>query len=115
MKRTAGSAYTPPTTRLNRPIARKLDVVVQKVSGLCYNTGVMNPRIEINPNVCHGSPVVRGTRVLVSQILGALSGGDSDETVLEDYSSIASEDISAVFDFEGSLARKDHLPTGFSF
>ena len=29
----------------------------------------MNERIEINPNVCHGSPVIRGTRVLVSQIL----------------------------------------------
>ena len=40
---------------------------------------VLNDRIEINPEVCHGKPVVRGTRVLVSQILGALSGGDSIE------------------------------------
>ena len=51
----------------------------------------MNERIEINPNVCHGSPVIRGTRVLVSQILGALSGGDSVETVLEDYPSITAD------------------------
>ena len=59
----------------------------------------LNDRIEINPAVCHGKPVVRGTRVLVSQILGALSGGDSIEDVLADYPSISSEDLSAIFDF----------------
>ena len=82
--------------------------------GLWYNVAVMNERIEINPNVCHGSPVIRGTRVLVSQILGALSGGDSIETVLEDYPSITSEDISAVFDFAGSLARFEDTPYNFA-
>ena len=54
-------------------------------------------RIEINPAVCHGKPVVRGTRVMVSQVLGALSGGDSIEDVLVDYPSLSSEDLSAVF------------------
>ena len=44
-------------------------------------------RIEINPAVCHGKPVVRGTRIMVSQVLGALSGGDSIEDVLMDYPS----------------------------
>jgi hypothetical protein len=48
---------------------------------------MLNDRIEINPEVCHGKPVVRGTRVLVSQILGTLSGGDSIEDVLADYPS----------------------------
>ena len=78
-----------------------------------YNVNTMNERIEINPNVCHGNPVIRGTRVLVSQILGALSGGDSIEDVLEDYPSITSEDISAVFDFAGSLARFEDTPYNF--
>ena len=63
---------------------------------------VLNDRIEINPEVCHGKPVVRGTRVLVSQILGALSGGDSIEDVLADYPSISSEDLSAIFAFATS-------------
>ncbi len=75
--------------------------------GIWYNIGEMNSRIEINPNICHGSPVIRGTRVTVSQILGALSGGDTIEMVLEDYPSISSEDIAAVFDFAGlALKRK---------
>ena len=80
---------------------------------MCYNTSDTNERIEINPNVCHGRPVIKGTRVLVSQVLGALSGGDSIETVLEDYPSITSEDISAVFAFAGSLARFEDIPYNF--
>ena len=56
---------------------------------------VLNDRIEMNPAVCHGKPVVRGTRVLVSQILGALSGGDSIQDVLADYPSVSAEDLSA--------------------
>ena len=64
----------------------------------------MNPRLQINPTVCHGKPVIRGTRVLVSTILGALSGGDSIETVLEDYPSITAEDISAALEFASRLS-----------
>ena len=56
----------------------------------------LNDRIEINPAICHGRPVVRGTRVMVSQILGALSGGDTIEDVLADYPSLSAEDLSAV-------------------
>lgn len=54
--------------------------------------------------MCHGKPVIRGTRVLVSTILGALSGGDSVETVLEDYPSITAEDISAALEFASQLS-----------
>ena len=55
----------------------------------------MNERIQIEPRICHGKPVIRGTRVLVSTILGALSGGDSMEVVLEDYPGISKEDVAA--------------------
>ena len=61
----------------------------------------LTDKIEINPAICHGKPVVRGTRVMVSQILGALAGGDSIDEVLMDYPSITSEDLSGVFAFAG--------------
>ena len=64
----------------------------------------MNPRIQIRPTVCHGKPVVRGTRVLVSTVLGALSGGDSVATVLDDYPMITAEDIAAALEFASRLS-----------
>jgi uncharacterized protein (DUF433 family) len=64
----------------------------------------MNPRIQITPTVCHGKPVIRGTRVLVSTILGALSGGDTIEMVLQDYPSISADDVAAALEFAGRLS-----------
>jgi uncharacterized protein (DUF433 family) len=70
----------------------------------------MHDRIAINPNVCHGKPVIRGTRVLVANVLGALSGGDAIETVLEDYPNITREDVLAALAFGGELSRFQETP-----
>ncbi len=64
----------------------------------------MNSRLKIDPNVCHGKPVVSGTRVLVSTILGALGAGDSIEDILEDYPNITREDIEAALEFASQLS-----------
>jgi len=60
----------------------------------------MTEGVSIDPAVCHGKPVIKGTRVLVSTILGALAGGDSREVVASDYS-ITSEQIAAALQFAG--------------
>ena len=70
----------------------------------------MNDRIQIDSRVCHGKPVLRGTRVLVSTILGALGGGDSIEDVLADYPNITEEDIRAALAFAGELSRFEEAP-----
>jgi uncharacterized protein (DUF433 family) len=64
----------------------------------------MNSRLNIDPNVCHGKPVVRGSRVLVSTILGALGAGDSIDDILEDYPNITREDIDAALEFASQLS-----------
>jgi uncharacterized protein (DUF433 family) len=70
----------------------------------------MTDRISILPNVCHGKPVIRGTRVLVSNILGALAAGESTDDILRDYPSITREDIAAALTFASELARFEELP-----
>jgi uncharacterized protein (DUF433 family) len=70
----------------------------------------MNERISINPNICHGKPVIRGTRVLVSNILGALAGGDTLEEVLEDYPNVTREDLLAALEFASQLSRFEEAP-----
>lgn len=66
-------------------------------------------RIQIDPTICHGKPVIRGTRVPVSSILGALGAGDSIEMVLEDYPNLSLDDIKAAFTFAGRLADFDEI------
>ena len=70
----------------------------------------MESRISLSPNVCHGKPVIRGTRVLVASILGALAGGDSVEDILQDYPNITGEDVRAALSFAGQLSRYEETP-----
>lgn len=64
----------------------------------------MSPRIVIEPSICHGKPVIKGTRILVSTLLGALAGGNSIETLLEDYPPVTREDIAAALEFAKELS-----------
>ena len=56
-------------------------------------------RIEINPQVCSGKPVIRGTRVLVTSILSQLSAGESVEAVRQGYPELTDEDVRAAIEF----------------
>ena len=70
----------------------------------------MNRRIVINPKICHGKPVIRGTRVLVANIVGALAGGDAIEDILKDYPNLSRKDVLAALAFAGELSRFEETP-----
>jgi uncharacterized protein (DUF433 family) len=55
-------------------------------------------RIVLDPEVCHGKPVIRGTRVLVQVILGCLAGGDSVGEIAQEFG-IAPDDVRAAATF----------------
>ncbi len=50
-------------------------------------------RIQINPKICLGQPVVRGTRITISVILKLLASGRSVEDVIELYPELEVADI----------------------
>ncbi len=52
-------------------------------------------RIEINPKVMVGKPVIRGTRIPVAFIVGLLSAGYTDQEILDEYKRIGKQDIAA--------------------
>ena len=57
----------------------------------------------MDPAVCHGKPVVHGTRVLVANVVGAIAAGQSHAEILEDYPSLTDADITACLAFAGQL------------
>jgi len=52
-------------------------------------------RIEVDPNVMMGKPVIRGTRITVELILRKLAEGATESELLEDYTHLTPEDIRA--------------------
>lgn len=52
-------------------------------------------RIESDPEVMLGKPVIRGTRITVEILLEKLSGGASVEDLLSDYPRLEREDVLA--------------------
>lgn len=70
----------------------------------------MPERISIQPEVCHGKPVIRGTRTPVTVVLSALAGGDSPEDIQKDYD-LTYEDIRACLAFAcEELGRQVYYP-----
>ena len=64
----------------------------------------MNDKISINPKVCHGKPVIKNTRVLVSNILADLAAGQTFDEIIENYPNITKDDIRAALSFGSRLA-----------
>ena len=52
-------------------------------------------RIEQNPRVCNGKPVIKGTRIPVSVILEQIAQGESWDDLLKGYPELIKEDIKA--------------------
>ena len=52
-------------------------------------------RIEINPEIMGGKPVIRGTRVPVEIVLRKLGAGMSHEAIITDHPRLTPEDIRA--------------------
>lgn len=63
-------------------------------------------RISVDPDVCHGQPCVKGTRVMVWLVLNYLANGDSFEDILAAYPSLTREDIRACLAHAAESARE---------
>jgi uncharacterized protein (DUF433 family) len=59
----------------------------------------MSERIEINPRVCGGQPVIKGTRIPVSAILEQLADGESWDSILRGYPELTRADIQAALHY----------------
>jgi uncharacterized protein (DUF433 family) len=62
-------------------------------------------RITINPEVCHGKPVVRNLRYPVEMLLELLSSGMTIEDILADYEDLEREDLLAVLAYAAQLSQ----------
>lgn len=67
-------------------------------------------RISINPEVVHGRPAIRDTRMRVSDVLALLAAGADEAEILADYPYLAAEDIRACLEYAAFQADHSILP-----
>lgn len=61
-------------------------------------------RIVVDPDVVHGRPRVRGTRVRVADVLSLLAAGASEAEILEDHPYLTADDIRACLQYAAAQA-----------
>ena len=70
-------------------------------------------RIEINPKIMLGKPVIRGTRIPVELLLRKLGEGATEAQLLDAYPRLKPEDIRAAITYAAqALAHEENLPVG---
>ena len=69
----------------------------------------MHDRIEVNPDICHGKPVIRGTRIMVRNILGSFAAGESVADIMSSYPELARSDIEAAIAYAIELVDDTQL------
>jgi uncharacterized protein (DUF433 family) len=75
----------------------------------------MNARIEVNPKVMLGKPVIRGTRITVELILRKLGEGATQADLLDAYPGLTLEDIQAAMIYAAdTLAHEETILLGAS-
>ena len=68
----------------------------------------MEERIIIDPQIQHGKPVIRGTRVPVARIIDGLAGGMTNAEIVKEYQ-VTEEDIRAALSFAGNLIKQEEF------
>ena len=69
----------------------------------------MKDRIVIDPQICSGKPVIRGTRIMVKNILGMVAGGYTAERIVQAYPEITKEDVSAALEYAAKIVAEEQI------
>lgn len=66
-------------------------------------------RIEINPAIMFGKPVIKGTRITVEQVLRKLAGGMTVEEILDDHPHLTLDDVYAAAAFAADYLAQEEI------
>jgi uncharacterized protein (DUF433 family) len=67
-------------------------------------------RISIDPQICHGKPCIKGTRIPVFVILDALAAGMTYREIIEEYPPVTEEDIQAALFYASLVTQQEEVP-----
>ena len=69
----------------------------------------MNEFIVVDPKICSGKPTIRGTRIMVKNVLGLVAGGYSIDGILETYAELTREMVQAALEYAASVIDEEQV------
>jgi len=65
--------------------------------------------IEVRENVCHGKPVIKGTRIMIANILSLIGGGYTLKDILEYYPELTEEQVKAAIEYALKVIQDEEI------
>ena len=69
-------------------------------------------RIVLDPEICSGKPTVKGTRIMVSNLLGMFSGGYSIKRILKAYPELSRLDVISAVEYASRVVNRENMVAG---
>lgn len=73
---------------------------------------IPHPRIQADPNIMFGKPVIKGTRVTVEQILRELGNGLTPEQIVAQHPRLEIDDVRAAEAFAADYLADEEIAFG---
>ena len=64
-------------------------------------------RIAINPDIHHGDPCIKGTRIPVAMVVGSLADGMTFGDIRRDYPQLTDDDLYAALAYAAEVLRQE--------
>ena len=84
-------------------------VVASALLEVLLNTPAAARVGERLPKVCGGKPCIRGTRIMVKNILGMVAGGYTIERILAAYPELTREDVVGALDYASQVIDEEKV------
>jgi uncharacterized protein (DUF433 family) len=65
--------------------------------------------IEVNPDICGGKSVIRGTRIMGRDILGMVAGGYTVDRILAAYPDLTHDDVNEALEYAAQVVDEDQV------
>jgi uncharacterized protein (DUF433 family) len=69
----------------------------------------MDDRIVVDSKVCSGKPTIRGTRIMVKNILGMVAGGYTMAGIIEAYPELTNNDVTAALEYASQVIDEEKV------
>mgnify|MGYP000844274711 FL=1 len=69
----------------------------------------MNQDIQIDHQICGGKPVIRGTRIMVKNILGMVAGGYTIDQIVEAYPELTRDKVQGTLEYAAEIIDEEQV------